>query len=274
VYVDGQLEHRAGLGKQTIVCFNDQELPQERVNLACSRARKKGSEYRIIKPQQNSKSECAACSRDDQLSATAYRFEVKRHNQPRIISFRTPSPATVGGNNPAPAAVNGQGASEHIEGEGNDGLGILPQQPLPTLRSVPVPNHAPESFQAWMELDRVPTTPAICEPMIDYVGATEIELAFSFDEVDVVDIDSVLGAEIGTSACGRTVTAIGLLTTIRRCIYYNESTYAQLPAARNDSVRFQLQCNEEPWSAQPLRSIVSHRMHRSQLQHVPRLLWP
>jgi hypothetical protein len=34
--------------------------------------------------------------------------------------------------------------------------------------------------------------------MIDYVGGPEIELAFSFDDVDVVDIDSVLGAEIGT----------------------------------------------------------------------------
>ena len=206
---------------------------------------------------------------------TAHKLKVKQNNKSRIIFFRTPSPTTVGGNISDPAAVNNQGESQPVEVERNGGFGMLAQQPSPTLRSIPVPSQAPESSQAWMELDEAPTTPAMCDPMIDHVGATEIELAFSFDDVDVVDIESVLGAEIGTWVCRRTVTAMGLLMTIPRSIYYAESTYAQLPATtRNDSFRSQLPCNEALAAQLLPDSIADQRMRRSQLQPVRHLLWP
>ncbi|KAH6623191.1 ankyrin repeat-containing domain protein [Chaetomium tenue] len=176
MYVDNQIERRAELGKQTIVCFNGRELLPDRVSLACSRARKKGSENRVGKPRQ------------------------KQHNQPRRISLRTPSPATVGGNPSPAAAVNNQGLQgvNSMQRGHNDGLRTLTQHPSPTIPSAPVPGQASDSPRAWTEWDGVPTLPATFEPMFDFVGTTSVAPTFTFDDLDVmVDIESALEAGIG-----------------------------------------------------------------------------
>ncbi|KAK3292838.1 uncharacterized protein B0H64DRAFT_362991 [Chaetomium fimeti] len=129
--------------------------------------------------------------------------EVKQRNQavPRL-SIRTPSPAPVGGRNPAPVAVDSQGRSQ-LDGGRNDGLGItMTQQPGPTLHSVPTPSQVLES--SWMAWSGTFTASTMCEPLVDYVGAADIELPLAAHDVGVLGIESFLAAEPGV------VTTIGL----------------------------------------------------------------
>ncbi|GAB1317713.1 hypothetical protein MFIFM68171_07923 [Madurella fahalii] len=174
-YIDDECQRRAALGKQTVVCLHGQPLPPERVNRGIARTRTDSSKYRIAK-------RASQASNLKQQNSYAAR-----------ISFKTLSPAIVGGESSGPLPSNNRGESRI---EPNVVLRVFD---LPALQAQPSPVSESPFRQAHEDLriplvaqtlgDGLPVEPVMGDPWFDLDGAIDLESSQGFIELGDVNMD-------------------------------------------------------------------------------------